>query len=60
MASETQPHMADRVDASMKPMQMTFGNQAADGAPPVPETRQLPKRHHSVLPRREFGQTWWL
>ena len=52
--------MADRVDAQVDAMQMSFGNEAVDGASPVSEALQLPHRHHSVLPARQLGQTWWL
>jgi hypothetical protein len=52
--------MADRVDAHVDAMQMSFGNEPVDGASPVSEALQLPHRHHSVLPRRQLRQTWWL
>ena len=50
--------MTDRVDTTMKPVQMSFGNEARNGIAVVPETHQLPERHDAMLSRRKLSETW--
>src|SRR6185503_20333683 len=48
--------VADAIHALMYPVEAPHAIRLRSGTPRVTELRQLPRRHHSVLPSRKLGQ----